>query len=130
MGPGVVVLKSINFKDMVIRDYKSYGNEFLNMGDGQVGVSPKGPKGFPDRMDRTISNNGHSTSRVFLSTLVCNHYAQLQRFLPFQSTFSTHHKESGILQSFKSPFLDCLDLCLHNVDYCNFGNNIPMSIYI
>jgi hypothetical protein len=29
----------------------------LSEGDGQVGVSPKGPKGFPDRMDKIISNN-------------------------------------------------------------------------
>jgi hypothetical protein len=76
------------------------------------------------------SLGGHSPSRVFLSTLFCNHYAQLHRFSPFQSTLFTHHKKSGILQSFKSPFLDCLDLCLHNVEYCNFGNNNPMSIYI
>jgi hypothetical protein len=76
------------------------------------------------------SLGGHSPSHVFLSTFFCNHYAQLQRFPPFQSTLFTHHKEAGILQSFKSHFPDCLDSCLHNVDYCNFGNNGPMSIYI
>jgi hypothetical protein len=70
----------------------------------------------------------HSPSLVFLSTFFCNHYAQLQRFPPFQSTLFTHYKESIILQSFSIP--GCLDSCLHNVDYCNFGNNNPMSIYI
>jgi hypothetical protein len=65
-----------------------------------------------------------------LSILFCNHYAQLQRFPPFQSTLFTHHKEPGILQSFKSHFLDCLDSCPYNVNYCNFGNNNAMSIYV
>ena len=31
MDPGTVVLKNINFKDMVIRDYKGYGNELLSI---------------------------------------------------------------------------------------------------
>jgi hypothetical protein len=43
------------------------------------------------------SLGGHSPSRVFLSTLFCNHYAQLQRFPSFQATLFTHHKEFGIL---------------------------------
>jgi hypothetical protein len=82
MGPGVVVLKSINFKDMVIRDYKSYGNEFLNMGDGQVGVSPKGPKGFPDRMDRTISNNDEILLRWAFSITCLSFHSLLQSLCP------------------------------------------------
>jgi hypothetical protein len=59
----------------------------VDIGDGQVGVSPKGPNGFLDKMDMTISNNDEILLRWAFSITCLSFHSLLQSLCPTSSPF-------------------------------------------